>query len=354
MFMFSLAQNGRWTSEGKSWIFGASIVVSLFLGVNLKWIASWYKSPLRCYFIVSPLYFIKTHLNQVWFWPIWELKDLSATHNYKNGFFTGTDVRFVFDTGPERLSFSKHDAYDQVVKAAREFDAKVRIAKEKGQREYFLVEDDFRGWTPVVRSEPKRGPSLATTITLGSSFGLAVLLTLIAIEVNASAFPYKPSPQSASAKPAASSRVTDSSPVRSAFTEPELTFPVSGEVWWYTTQRGVAPLQIRSSLGDNYLVKLDDVITGEPVLTVFIRGGKTEEVEVPLGTYEVKYASGNRWYGSTYLFGPDTQYSKAEQNFTFTSNGSQYSGYTYSGYTITLYKVRDGNLRTRMISADEF
>lgn len=137
--------------------------------------------------------------------------------------------------------------------------------------------------------------------------------------------------------------------VRPAFSEPEMTAPASGEVRTFTSQKRVAPLQIRSSSGDNYLVKLADATTGQPVLLIYVRGGQTEEIDVPIGTYRVKYASGDRWYGYTHLFGPDTQYSKADQPFTFTFDGNQ-----YSGYTVTLYKVQNGNLRTSKISSNDF
>lgn len=349
VLMFFLAQNERWTSDGKNWIFGISAVAALFVGTNLSWIFRWHRSPLRCHFIVSPLYFIKTHLDQVWFWPLWQLKDLSATHNYRNGSFTGTDVRFVFDTGSESLSFSQRDAYEQVVAAARAFDAKLRSAKQQGQYEYFLAEDDFRGWTPSNHSKPRRSPSATTIVSVVSSLGLASLLALIAVEINASAFPYRPPSRFSTVQPVTPSRPVYTPRPRPIFTEPELTPPTSGEVRRYTTKDGVAPLQIRSSSGSNYLVKLDDVTTGRPVLSVFVRGGQTEEIDVPLGTYVVKYASGDRWYGYTHLFGPDTQYSKADQNFTFT-----FDGYQYSGYTVTLYKVQNGNLKTSKISPDDF
>jgi hypothetical protein len=349
VFIFVLAQNERWTSDGRNWIWGISAVSALLVGTNLSWIVRWHKSPLRCNFIVSPLYFIKTHLDQVWFWPLWQLKDVSATHNYRNGSFTGTDVRFVFDTGPENLSFPQRDAYEQVISAARVFDAKLRSAKQQGQWDYFLGEDDFRGWTPGSHSKPRRSPSMSTIVSVACSLGTAALITLIAIEVNTSTFPYKPPSKFSTVQPVTPSRPAYVPPPRPTFAEPELTIPSSGEVRSYTTQSGVAPLQIRSSSGSNYLVKLDDATTGKPVLSVFVRGGQTEEIDVPLGTYVVKYASGDRWYGYTHLFGPDTQYSKADRNFTFSFDGSQ-----YSGYTVTLYKVRDGNLSTSSIAADDF
>lgn len=98
-----------------------------------------------------------------------------------------------------------------------------------------------------------------------------------------------------------------------------------------------------------YLVKLADYKSGDTVMNVFVRSGSTIEADVPLGTYEVRYACGKKWYGYEYLFGPDTLYSKADKLFDFKMEGNQ-----VRGYTITLFKVADGNLRTSSIGAADF
>ncbi len=130
---------------------------------------------------------------------------------------------------------------------------------------------------------------------------------------------------------------------------PELTMPYNGKIQMYSTGERVAPFEIRTSRGSNYLVKLVPKYSKKPVMTIFIRGGNTVSTEVPLGTYEVKYASGNKWYGYKHLFGPETGYSKAESVFTFEN-----TGYQISGYTITLYRVSNGNLRTSTINPSQF
>jgi hypothetical protein len=86
-----------------------------------------------------------------------------------------------------------------------------------------------------------------------------------------------------------------------------------------------------------------------PVLTVFVRGGETVNVDAPLGTFIVKYASGERWYGYDHLFGENTAYSKATTYFTFDQTGTK-----VNGYTITLYEIPNGNLRTKRIKPNEF
>ena len=77
--------------------------------------------------------------------------------------------------------------------------------------------------------------------------------------------------------------------------------------------------------------------------------GEHFTVKVPLGQFTIKYASGDTWYGYNYFFGPETVYNKANSSFTFARESDG-----YSGYTITLYKVRNGNLKTQAISAHDF
>ncbi len=133
------------------------------------------------------------------------------------------------------------------------------------------------------------------------------------------------------------------------FHEPEIARPKSGEAQNFSSASRVAPFEIKASQLGNYLVKLVDTRARNDVMTVFVRGGTTVEVEVPLGVFEVRYAYGEKWYGYKHLFGPDTVYSKAETTFDFSSDGNR-----VTGYTITLYGVRDGNLQTSKISAEEF
>ena len=110
-------------------------------------------------------------------------------------------------------------------------------------------------------------------------------------------------------------------PTPPPFLEPELPLPENGEVVQYTNSRAVAPFEIKSDYGTNYLVKLTTASGGEPIQTIFVRGGSTVEVEVPLGTFNIKYAAGQKWYGYKHLFGPSTGYSRATEPFTFAVPG---------------------------------
>ncbi len=132
-------------------------------------------------------------------------------------------------------------------------------------------------------------------------------------------------------------------------TYPEMALPYNGDIQMFSQGNRIAPFEIKTSSGDNYLVKLVSAGTGQPVMTIFVRGGNTVSTAVPLGTYEVKYASGEKWYGAEYLFGPDTSYSKTSTQLRFENRGEQ-----ISGYTITLYRVTNGNMRTQSIKPEQF
>jgi hypothetical protein len=144
---------------------------------------------------------------------------------------------------------------------------------------------------------------------------------------------------------------TPAAAIPTAVAKPSITpiaLPPSGEVRTYAVLDRVAPLEIFTSPGSNYLVGLYDS-DGHRVLSVFVQGGRTEKIKAPLGSYVLKYASGDTWYGYYHLFGPSTQYTKANETFSFTADSRG-----YSGCTVTLYKVPNGNLLTSRISADEF
>ena len=92
-------------------------------------------------------------------------------------------------------------------------------------------------------------------------------------------------------------------------------------------------------------MKVVNSSTGSTILDLFVEGGRSVEIKIPSGTYEIRYATGKDWYGYQYLFGPETAYSKTNRNFSFSYG---------SGYELTLYKVVNGNLSTSTIHPEDF
>lgn len=98
---------------------------------------------------------------------------------------------------------------------------------------------------------------------------------------------------------------------------PEQTLPPNGTVQWFTSDIRMAPFKVQGKSGLHYLVKLCDFYTKKPILTVFVRNGFIINLKVPLGSYELKYAAGEKWYGYDHLFGPTTAYHRAEKRLDF-------------------------------------
>lgn len=114
---------------------------------------------------------------------------------------------------------------------------------------------------------------------------------------------------------------------------------------------GEAPFEIRTSPGADYYIKLVDVVTQRDAVGIYVHGGQRLEVSVPLGVYEMRYASGETWRGLKHLFGPGemTSYSKSNDIFEFKVGG----GFV-NGFTVELIRQQGGNMQTYDISPDRF
>lgn len=127
--------------------------------------------------------------------------------------------------------------------------------------------------------------------------------------------------------------------------------PTEGIYRWYGPLWGddIAELTITTAYGSNYFIRLTDMLDRR-ARAYFLRGGSTRSFNVPLGTFKLKYATGNNWCGEQQLFGNDTIYSKAADTFTF----EQPPGYYPTHWTVELVLQRHGNLRTHRITRAEF
>lgn len=127
--------------------------------------------------------------------------------------------------------------------------------------------------------------------------------------------------------------------------------PSNGWVAYSTYRYGerIAPLTINaSSLTSDFYIKLRRPDTKAEVVSFYIHGNTQKTVYVPLGSFEILYASGSDWYG-TDLFGPETSYCLFDELFDFYKEDDY-----INGWTITLEKQYNGNLDSNQISADEF
>lgn len=137
-------------------------------------------------------------------------------------------------------------------------------------------------------------------------------------------------------------------PATTAPTAPKLTKlsrPANGHIFTYPKQTGESPLCIEASLTKDCYVILTPRFSKTVVMSFYVRASESFEVDVPDGDYDIYFASGSDWYGTTHLFGEDTVYQKCDDYFDFAD------GY---GWTVTLYYVLDGNMDTDYINSSDF
>ena len=142
---------------------------------------------------------------------------------------------------------------------------------------------------------------------------------------------------------------SDAEPAKEEEVTPALPLPENGQIVYTNGEAGVAPLEIVTTGSSNYLIKLKKRYIGSDVMSFFVRGGSTVEVDVPLGTYDLYYATGQNWYGEEALFGEKTRYYKATEPFEFYEE----DGYV-NGWTVELFLQQNGNLETDTIDPEEF
>lgn len=100
----------------------------------------------------------------------------------------------------------------------------------------------------------------------------------------------------------------------------------------------VSPLTIRTSSGADqrhHYIKLEDWTTATPVAVIFVRTGESVTTKIAPGTFRLRVASGQSWYGPEALFGSDTVLTTGKIALAFTPT---------QGHVIDLSPVASGNL----------
>ncbi len=343
------------------WFAVVTLAVAAGIVVNSVQLARRMSGGVGHSFFITSLYFVETSFGTVSFWPIWQGKVDSTT---RAGDALHMDVSCVFDG--RAVSFTIDTKREAIMQYILKLNAEAALdAAKRNDIAWFAARDLFAGAPRTeqhVTASFPTGKALAIlgvcAVFCGGGFWMA-RTAAPALEPPASATPsifdtLKKAgftPQEPEEKPS----IFDT--LEEAGTPSPLPLPASGKVWNYTKEYGVVPLEIKAAQGSHYFVKLVDADTGIPVVAVFVRGGDTVEINVPLGQYEIRYAGGgSNWYGHggdgtgrAGLFGKETVCSRCDKLFWFRiENGRS------TGYTITLYRVVSGNLSTSQIKREDF
>lgn len=127
--------------------------------------------------------------------------------------------------------------------------------------------------------------------------------------------------------------------------KPALDYPATGVLSDMGFAADFGPLKINTGAGNPTYIKIYTV-GGQLVKTLFIRAGDSVHTNLGQGSYVVKYASGDTWYGEEEMFGDTGVYQKADTVLEYSESGV--------GYELTLENVVGGNLGSVGQNKDSF
>lgn len=331
--LYFTAQAGRWYESSWWWVVGISVALNLLIIISIRDTVRFFLSPIKDCTILTPLYIVQITLDRINVKPIWGIVNVQATHNYRNGVHSGTDIKIEFKNKIENIWISSKTRAEEFMRTMQQ--NRINILNKIKEKDFdFLLKND--SFADIQSTKEVKENSLFYKIAL-FIFLLSAGFLFFLYTVN-------------SAQPLQKQILVQQAEIVEPFDQPIFDLPTNGAQTKYYNGMGVAPLQIITKEGVyHHFIKIIDWNTNETTKTIFIHAGQSIETKLPIGTYEVKYASGKTWYGENYLFGPETIYSKADKKFNFIET---YEG--YSGYTIELILQYDGNLKTSKIPASEF
>ena len=133
----------------------------------------------------------------------------------------------------------------------------------------------------------------------------------------------------------------------------EQPLPANGSYkMFYSPEKYVSNFSVTADSKNHYFVKLVDG-SNNPVLYLFVRAHSTADIKAPLGIYEIRWVSGEKWYGFENLFGRSSRYQKALKTLDFYEKPIS-SGKQTLGHSITFNNVINGNLPSTSIGIKDF
>ena len=350
-YLLSEADSYRWVTETKYWYIGVTFGVATLIARNFSWIYSWHTSPLGAWLFVTPLYVIKTTPDRLWFWPIWSISDMDATHQYTNGIYQGTSVSISFDGKKQNFTFSPQSTYLSLVSTLKRFDEKVRLAIKQDDIDYLVKNDDLLEYRLKENANPSNTANSAiqkSIIYYFLSFVISFAIYSVANSVNEKSPDRRPvsynvnPPEYRQTQSISPSYIRpDSAPNGESW--PRVAGYVKGFKKLHTN--GLSSVTIDNSRNNSdVFIKLVSIngLESYPVRVFFIPAFSQFTInKIRAGLYDIRYR--------------DLDSGSLSKSESFTLQETEtYDGIEYSNFTMTLYKTQNGNMQTYGLSENEF
>lgn len=106
----------------------------------------------------------------------------------------------------------------------------------------------------------------------------------------------------------------------------------------------IIPFTVVNELGKNCYFYLDSD-NDEKDTGFLVNSGETVEVKVPIGEYDLYYASGDKWKNLSEKFGPETNYFKSNDIYVVDNEHV---------WTVTVFTTSNSDSNISLIGADDF
>lgn len=338
IYLFDEASKYKWSSDTNYWYIGVTVFSAILIAKCIDWIYLWHTSSIHSFLIVTPVYVIRTYFDTLWFWPIWTITDLKATHNYQNGIYQGTSLSIYFEGKLEKFCISRESTYHLLFNFIKDSESKIRAAVSKNDTNYLIDNDDFIGYHhPSLKTHNNKNKTRVFICLI--IFFLSLMSYGIAYDINNKHPDLLPHTFSQTFAPTYSRSLLapngEAWPLKSGY--------IKG--FQILNNDGLSTVTIDNTQNDSdVFVKLVS-IDGEnsyPIRTIMIHAHDHFTLnKIRAGNYDVRY----RDLDSGILSRTDSF--NLQEVF-------MYDGTQYSNITMTLYKVGNGNMQVYGISESEF
>lgn len=371
-----LTRDGLWNNDLQMLYGIVTVAAAVAIGTQILRALRQHKQTLQNSYYITPFYVIRILNEKVSIWPLWKLDQCRLIHTRRGDFYAFSDIILGFGKEALRIVVHSKKQAESYAETILQFQVSAQRAITLGDSEFITCNDDLKGI--ALPTKAGRNPDIKRMATIYSlSVVFALVLFRASYEFNRHYPPNIHPTQDVWAKypdyipPNAPSGI-DPWAKYPVVTDPKLialleqdtnvnayksrtptlveeALPANGFILHHSKAKPIAPFRVITHNGSHHFVKMVDWKTGKPVVEFFIRAGQSVDVDMPLGSYTMRYATGDTWYGQESLFGAETQYHTTNTRFDFYAHGNR-----VVGHTIELFLQVNGNLSTRAISSDQW
>jgi hypothetical protein len=153
VLLFNLTNDYLWSQLQKTIFVVITVVAVIALAYGTNRVFRWFTSRLKCYFFITPLYFIRAQFDDVCYWRLNQLVDVKVVHHYYNGAYTNTTLGLIFDEGQHTISVKGQQVAQDVLVKVGLYQTFLNDAVAKNDVAYLTANDDFRELRGQIRQE---------------------------------------------------------------------------------------------------------------------------------------------------------------------------------------------------------